>query len=269
MSDASARGLVGDDDDNATAASSPPGPVASAYAGVAGPLGEFARTVDLGSEVLPGAALTDPEWLAERVADTGRRWDHDDPRVNGTLWWYSASSSLVVAPLTMLLTADVAPDPRPDRLTISLQPNGYLRAARSDRLLGPGGSAGAGRAGAVAAFAEALAEAHSAVINALAAVSGAAPRALWAIASDSVGNRALEAGRAVGDPDRGVELARAVCAAPLLPPRYVDVEGPERSRTFVRRSSCCLIYVATGGDKCVSCPRRRPDDRHEQLLLRT
>ena len=284
MSDASARGLVGDDDDNATAAPSPPGPVASAYAGVAGPLGEFARTIDLGSEVLPGAALTDPEWLAERVADTGRRWDHDDPRVNGTLWWYSASSSLVVAPLTMLLTADVAPDPRPDRLTISLQPNGYLRAARSDRLLGPGGSAGAGtagvgsagvgsagagRAGAVAAFAEALAEAHAAVIAALAVVSGAAPRALWAIASDSIGNRALEAGRAVGDPDRGVELARAVCAAPLLPPRYIDVAGPVRSRTFVRRSSCCLIYAATDGDKCVSCPRRTPADRHAQLLLRT
>lgn len=274
MSDASARGFFGDDDDNATTAISTPGSVAFAYAGIAGPLGEFARTIDLGPEVLPGSALTDPEWLAERVADTGRRWDHNDRRVNGTLWWYSASSSLVAAPLTMLLTAGVAPDPRPDRLTISLQPNGYLRAARSARLLGSAGMAGAGMAGvdmagAVAAFADALIIAHSEVISALAEVSGAAPRALWAIASDSIGNRALEAGRAVGAPDRGVELARAVCTAPLLPPRYIYVEGPELSRTFVRRSSCCLIYVATVGDKCVSCPRRTPADRHEQLLLRT
>src|SRR5699024_2920990 len=66
----------------------------------------------------------------------------------------------------------------------------------------------------------------------------------------------LEAGRAAGDPDRGVELAHAVCRPPLLPARYIDVEGPERTRRFVRRSSCCLIYLATDGSTCASCPRR-------------
>lgn len=234
------------------------GSAAAAYARVSGPLGDFARTIEHGPGVLPGSVLTDPRWLARRVGDTGRRWGHDDPRVNGTLWWYSASSSLVAAPLTMLLIAGVAPDPRPDRLTVSLQPNGYLQAARSDRLLPS-----------ARGFADALAEAHAEVITALAAVSGAAPRALWAIATDSLANRALEAGRAVGDPDRGVELARAVCRPPLLTPRYLDVEGPERTRRFVRRSSCCLIYVATDGDKCVSCPRRAPEDRRAELVRRT
>lgn len=258
MGDASARYLWRDDDDNAATSSSSPEDVASAYAGVAGYLGDFARTISLGPEVLPGPVLTDPEWLAQRVLDTGRRWDHRDRRVNGTLWWYSASSSLVAAPLMMLLTAGVAPDPRPGSVTLSLQPNGYLRAVRSDRLLPT-----------VEAFADALVEAHSAVIAALAEVSGAAPRALWAIASDSIGNRALEAGRSVGSPVVGVELAGAACVAPLLTPRYIDAEGSERSRTFVRRSSCCLIYVATNGDKCVSCPRRTPEDRHAQLRLRT
>lgn len=246
------------DDDEIT---THPDRVSAAYAGIADPLGDFTRTIEHGPRVLPGSVLTDPRWLAERVADTGRRWDHPDPRVNGTLWWYSASSSLVAAPLTMLLTAGVAPDPRPSRLSISLQPNGYLKAARSDRLLD------AVDHGAVEEFADALRSAHSEVIAALAEVSGAAPRALWAIATDSIGNRALEAGRAVGDVDRGPELARTVCRPPLLPVRYVDVEGPERTRRFVRRSSCCLIYVATGGDKCVSCPRRTPQDRREQLLL--
>ena len=252
-----------------------PGAVTSAYERVSGPLGDFARTIEHAPQVLPGSVLTDPRWLARRVADTGRRWNHDDARVNGTLWWYSASSSLVAAPLAMLATAGVAPDPRLERLTVSLQPNGYLKAARSDRLLGS-----------VDEFADAVVEAHSEVIAVLSEVSGATPRALWAIATDSIGNRALEAGRAVladtdssagraaaeavaaSGADLGSELARAVCRPPLLPVRYVDVDGPERSRRFVRRSSCCLIYVATDGDKCVSCPRRNPEDRREQLRLR-
>ncbi|WP_314036486.1 (2Fe-2S)-binding protein [Dietzia sp. CH92] len=234
-----------------------PGAVAAAYADASGLLGDFVRTIEHASPVLPGEVLTDPRWLARRVEDTGRRWSHDDPRVNGTLWWYSASSTLVAAPLAMLLASGRAPDPRPARLVVSLQPNGYLRSARSDRLLPS-----------VAAFADALVEAHGEVIAALAEVSGAAPRALWAIASDSVANRALEAGRAAGDEDGGVALARAVCLPPLLPARFVDVEGPERTRRFVRRGSCCLIYVATDGGKCASCPRRSPDDRRAELARR-
>ena len=271
-------GEKSDDDEVRT-----PGAVTSAYERVSGPLGDFARTIEHAPQVLPGLVLTDPAWLARRVADTGRRWNHDDARVNGTLWWYSASSSLVAAPLTMLATAGEAPDPRPEHLTVSLQPNGYLKAARSDRLLGS-----------VEEFADALCRAHAEVITVLAEVSGATPRALWAIATDSVGNRALDAGRAAladtgssaagaaaggpaadgvsasPDADRGAalgaDLARTVCRPPMLSPRFVDVDGPQRSRRFVRRSSCCLIYVATDGDKCVSCPRRTPEDRHEQLL---
>lgn len=235
-----------------------PDAVAAAYTAIAAPLGDFARTIENTSPFLPGTVLTDPSWLVQRVEDTGRRWYHEDSRVGGTLWWYSASSTLVAAPLMMLLLSGRAPDPRLERLSISLQANGYLKAARSDRLLPS-----------VAEFADALHRAHDEVIAALAEVSGASPRALWAIATDSIGNRALEAGRAVGDPDRGVELAKAVCRPPLLPVRYVDIEGPEHTRRFVRRGSCCLIYVATGGDKCVSCPRRTPDDRRTELLRRT
>lgn len=210
------------------------------------------------TDTLPGTVLTDPAWLARRVEDTGRRWSHDDPRVNGTLWWYSASSTLVADPLAMLLSTGVAPDLRPDQLTVSLRLDGYLATARSDRLLTS-----------VEEFGEALREAQHQVITALASVSGAAPRALWAIATDSIAGRALDAGRAAGDPDRGSELARALCQPSLLPARYVDVEGPAHTRRFVRRSSCCLLYRVPAEPTCASCPRRTPDDRRAELIRRT
>lgn len=247
---------VGDDGDDDELRA--PETVTAAYSGVSDLLGDFVRTIEHGPEVLPGSVLTDPLWLARRVENTGRRWNHGDPRVNGTLWWYSASSTLVAAPLAMLLAIGRAPDPRPQRLSVSLQPNGYLHSALSEHLLPS-----------TAAYADALLEAHGEVIATLAEVSGAAPRALWAIATDSIANRALEAGRAAGDPDRGSELAHAVCRPPLLPARYIDVEGPERTRRFVRRSSCCLIYLATDGGTCASCPRRAPEDRRAELVRRT
>ncbi|MDO8395796.1 MAG: (2Fe-2S)-binding protein, partial [Dietzia sp.] len=73
----------------------------------------------------------------------------------------------------------------------------------------------------------------------------------------------------VGDPARGCELARDVVRPPRLPVRYGDVEGPGATRRVGRRASCCLIYVATAGDKCAGCPRRSPADRHAELLRRT
>ena len=249
-------GTVGDDGDDDELRA--PETVTAAYSGVSDLLGDFVRTIEHGPEVLPGSVLTDPRWLARRVKNTGRRWNHGDPRVNGTLWWYSASSTLVAAPLVMLLAIGRVPDPRPQRLSVSLQPNGYLHSALSEHLLPS-----------TAAYADALLEAHGEVIAALAEVSGAAPRALWAIATDSIANRALEAGRAAGDPNRGSELAHAVCRPPLLPARYIDVEGPERTRRFVRRSSCCLIYLATDGGMCASCPRRAPEARRAELVRRT
>lgn len=226
-----------------------------AYTVAAAALGDFAATIDIPSASLPGTLLTDPAWLADRVADTGRRWDCADPRTNGTLWWYSASSTFVAAPLAMLLTTGYAPDPDPTRLRISLRDYGYLAAVRSDRLLGS-----------VDELAPALHAACAAIIVPLSAVSGAAPRALWAIVSDSIANRALGIGRETGRVADGCALAAALSAPPLLPPRYIDLTSPAGQRRFVRRSSCCLIYLATDSDKCSSCPRRSPADRETALL---
>ena len=93
----------------------------------------------------------------------------------------------------------------------------------------------------------------------LASASGASPRALWAIATDSLANRVLWAGGAES-------VARMVAAAvgPELPvPRYVEVSG----RLVVRRASCCLIYQAPGMEKCTSCPRQTPAERLRRLTL--
>lgn len=231
--------------------------LARAYLEIAPALGPFSPTVDPGPAPLPGELLTSPTWLADRIRDTGVRWSHPGDRVNGTLWWYSASSTLVAAPLTMLLVAGAAPDPRPDRLTICLRENGYLAAARSDRLCSSREE-----------FVAALHRALGAVIAPLAAASGASTRALWAIATDSVANRALDAGRRLDCEDEAVALARAVTRPPLLPARFTDVTAPSGSRRFVHRSSCCLIYQATDGPRCASCPRRTPADRRAELEKR-
>ncbi|WP_137722938.1 (2Fe-2S)-binding protein [Prescottella subtropica] len=206
------------------------------------------------TDLLPGRLLTDEAWLADRVADTGRRWDFPDDRINGTLWWYSASSTIVAASVKTLLATGHAPDPTPEHNRITLRDNGYLEALHSDRLLASAEE-----------YAPALRAAYAAVIAPLAAVSGAAPRALWAIASDSVAGRALDAGRETDRVDDACAAAAALASSPLLPPRYVDLTGPAGGRRFVRRSSCCLIYEVPGGGKCSSCPRRTPADRAEVL----
>lgn len=227
----------------------------ASYTAAARALGDFAAAVDREETCLPGDLLTDPVWLTERVADTGDRWACDDARTNGTLWWYSASSTLVAGPLAMLLESGRAPDPDPTRVRIGLRDNGYLAAVRSDRLLAPG-----------AAFGAYLGVACAAIIDPLAEVSGAAPRALWAIVSDSIANRALGIGRDTGRLEQACSLAAELCAPPLLPPRYIDVIGEAGSRRFLRRSSCCLLYLTEGNDKCSSCPRRTPADRQIALL---
>ncbi|MGU3584657.1 (2Fe-2S)-binding protein [Rhodococcus sp. C26F] len=227
-----------------------------AYRRIRPVLGDFARTIDLFGETFSGERMADHDWLAERLADTGSRWGCSDPRINGTLWWYSASSTMVAASVTMLCAEGIAPDPQLQQLECTLHDNGYLGAVRSRRILHD-----------TAVYAEALATSYGSVIDSLAAVSGAAPRALWAVATDSVANRALTAGHALGRVDDACTLAATLAVPPMLSPRFVDIETESRTERFVRRGSCCLIYL-TDNDKCASCPRRAPADRHVHLLRR-
>lgn len=227
-------------------------PLDAVYARAVAAVPELAAMVDPGAAVLDAAVLTDPGWLAGRIAETGRRWRVADARVVGTLWWYSASSTLVAAPVTTLLVAGKAVDVA--GLAIYLRPDGDLGGGRASGLL-DGGPVRLGRA---------LRESLGAVIAPLAAVSGATERALWAITADSLGNWALRAGTALGTVEQGTELAIAVArgiGAVMPVPRFVDIG----TRRYVRRCSCCLIYVAPGCGKCTSCPRQTPDERLRRL----
>lgn len=197
---------------------------------------------------VPASAMLDEEWMRARVVDTGRRWNCSDARVNGTLWWYSASSTLSFLAVATSMVTGKAADPTLDGARCFLRPNGYLGGIVSDRTVS------------IEELPTALDSAFAGIIDALSAVSGARRRALWAIATDSIANRSLDVGAALGDRALGSEFAEEVVGkmtSPLPAPRFVDVGG----RKFTRRCSCCLLYETDGADKCTSCPRRTPSDR--------
>ncbi|MFE3293562.1 hypothetical protein [Rhodococcus sp. NPDC059234] len=227
-----------------------------------------------------GVALVDRRWLADRIADTRRAWACEDDRVAGTLWWYSTSSALLAPPVAALLASGTAPDPRLTELVCTARPDGSLDSVRSRATVrGP------------EPLADGLRESIGAIVDALAELGGPAARSLWAVAADSLANRGLDAGTALGSPAAGSALAAALAeliGPPMPRPRFVDVAPhgsvaaavdsvpAPGSRRFLRRSSCCLIYlspvVAAPGDieageraKCTSCPRQRPEVRSARL----
>lgn len=159
------------------------------------------------------------------------------------LWWYSASSVLLGPPAESYARGGHVAEPALDSMTLFLHPDGRVLDAR---------------AGATVDRAQApplLADLVATCVSSVASASGAAPRALWAIASDSLANRLLWAGGTTAD-------AEALAADERFPtPRYVEVAG----QRVVRRVSCCLVYEAPGQQKCVSCPRQHPDDRLRRL----
>ena len=213
-------------------------------------LGEYLQ----GPFDLEASNMLDGDWMRDRVADTGKRWNCTDARVNGTLWWYSASSTLAfVAVATAMVTGEAA-DPALDGARCFLRPNGYLGGVLSENTIS------------VPELPAALEQVFAGIIGALSEASGARVRALWAIASDSIANRCLDVGAALGDRLRGSSFAEELVAhmtSPLPAPRFVDVGG----RRFTRRCSCCLLYVTEGADKCTSCPRRTPLDRLHGLEI--
>ena len=207
--------------------------------------------------VVPAALLADAGWTAERVTALGARYGSDDRRVYGsddrrvlaTVWWYSASSVLLTPALAGLATG----------LPLSAR-----LADTSVALLGGGTPIAATSSAPGTDTAAELRESLSAVVDAVAAAGRVRARPLWAIATDSLANRLLALGRALGDERGGTALAAPLAAAvgpPLPAPRYVDVAGVR----FTRRVSCCLLYRLPPEPLCTSCPRR-PAAEREVLL---
>ena len=172
--------------------------------------------------------------MAGRIADTGRRWHCDDPRINATLWWYSASAVLLRPTVEGLVSSGHPADPDPAYLKLWLRADGYLDGVAGERFVSADRLGGR------------LRTALQPVVNTLA--GDANPRALWAITADSL---AVGVARLGGSR----ELVAGICAEAGMPiPRYL----PNGS---VRRCSCCLLCQVAGEDKCKACPRRPLTER--------
>jgi ferric iron reductase protein FhuF len=199
--------------------------------------------------VLPATHLADPGWTAEILAVRAARLRSTDPRVLATVWWYSASSVLLTPALAGLATGIPLSARLPD-LALSLQPDGLPVAAVASAAGGD--------------LAADLRTTLAAAVGAIAEAGQMGERPLWAIATDSIANRLLDLGRALGDVPAATALAAPLAeavGAPLPAPRYVDVG---RAR-FTRRASCCLLYAVPHGSLCTSCPRRPPAERQARL----
>jgi ferric iron reductase protein FhuF len=202
---------------------------------------------------LPAVRLADAEWTAQRLTERALTSGTDDRRVLATVWWYSASSVLLTPALAGLVTGCPLSG-RLEDTSVSVLSGGLLVAATSSAP-GPGSVEDLG-----AQLGTTVAE----VVRAVARAGAMRERPLWAIATDSLANRLLAIGRALGEVDRATALAAPLAAAvgALLPaPRYVDVAGAR----FTQRASCCLLYRVPFEPLCVSCPRRPAAER--QILL--
>lgn len=199
---------------------------------------------------VPGRLLTDPTWVSARIGEMSRAWGTETPRVGGTLWWCMVASALVDQ-ITAAYAAGVpAPIPALDELDCEIRPDGGVEHVRFRSTVAL--AATADRAAAAEAVGTALRETLTAVILQVAAVSGAGVPALWAVVTDAIGNRALDAGA----PEAATRLAGEV-GSRLLAPRFVTVGD----RAFVRRLSCCLVYEVPGCQMCTSCPKRPAAER--------
>jgi ferric iron reductase protein FhuF len=201
------------------------------------------------ASVVPATLLADVRWTADTLAACAPRQRTDDRRVLATVWWYSVSTVLLTPSLAGLVTGVPLSARLPDT-AVSMLAGGLPVAAVSSA-----------PAGDVAAE---LRESLGAVVAAVAEAGRMRERPLWAIATDSIANRLLALGRALGDVPRATALAAPLAAAvgaPLPVPRYVDVGGAR----FTRRASCCLLYRVPHEPMSTSCPRRPPAER--QVLL--
>jgi ferric iron reductase protein FhuF len=207
------------------------------------------------ASVVPAVLLADAGWTAEVLTGRAARQRTTDRRVLATVWWYSVSSVLLTPVLAGLVTG-VALSARLADTRLHLLPGGSPVAA----------TAGPGTGGDLAADLRAT---TAAVVAAVAEAGAVRERPLWAIATDSLANRLLAIGRAVGDVPTATALAGPLAAAvgaPLPAPRYVDVPAPSGGPVrFTRRASCCLLYRLPHEAVCTSCPRRPPFERRVLL----
>ncbi|GAA1240405.1 (2Fe-2S)-binding protein [Prauserella halophila] len=206
---------------------------------------------------LAASVLADRTWLREDLRRAAGLYGAAGERVLGTIRWYSSSSMLVAPALEALVHTGTATDPSLDAVLLDVHHDGRILDARSVRPLDGG----------LDRLAAAFASSLGAATEAIADVSGATQRSLWAIAADSIGNRLLWAGSRLSATEDAMRLAGelgdgiAAAGAPMPRPLFTEVGGTP----VVRRTSCCLIYDIPGGQKCTSCPKQTPEERTRRL----
>lgn len=226
---------------------------------------------------VPFARVQDADWLNTQIGLQARRWPTVERRVLATLWWYSVSQVFLTPTVASLFVTGRALSPGPNDVQLHWLPDGRVFTARSTAVLGAGAGTGAhgsqeSNTGAtLEAVAAALRDSFEIAIPAVAEAGARRERPLWAIGTDSLANRLLWVGRARGEVDRATSLAGELAeliGAPMPAPRFVDVvrRPPRAGRArFVRRGSCCLVYLEPGQPKCASCPRLAAPDRSAAL----
>ncbi|GAB3267951.1 (2Fe-2S)-binding protein [Kineosporia babensis] len=204
--------------------------------------------------LLPGSLLLDEDWLSGQVRDTGTFYGCAEPRLNATLWWYSASAVLLGPAVHELALLGSATSVRAADVRLAPRRAGLERVVPGPSLA-PGGLA----------FGAHLDLAVNPMVDVLARVGGATPQSLWAITADSLATRLLASVR-FGPPDALAEEIAAGSEYLRPAPRFVRVQGKPFAApsTYVHRVSCCLLYRVPMG-KCLSCPRQTPEERTERL----
>lgn len=219
----------------------------------------------------PAVVARDERWMREQIRLRGLIWGVDDPFVLGTLWWYSASSWLVMPTVTSWFVTGRALSARLEDVRLFHRPDSRILGSVS-LSLGPTDVSEVGAQ---------LRVALGPVIEVLAAVIGRGERRLWSFVVDAIAGRLLWAAEHMGREGEVAGAASLLVAAvgeELPRPRLTEVRPATRTSTtagadvgaapprlHVRRGSCCLLYQVPHEVKCADCPRQTPQRRLQRL----
>jgi ferric iron reductase protein FhuF len=225
--------------------------------------------LDPATERLAATRIEDPDWLTEQIRLRGVIWSIENPKILGTLWWYSASAWLVNPPLASLAMTGTALSGRLDDIVLHRLPDSRFTGSRSTAIAGASCDT----------LADQIAASFDTAIAALRPFTGPHARPLWAIGADAIATRLLWVGRPTGRIAETSALLAPIADAigTRMPrPRFIDIPIPKHESASdaechraVDRVSCCLLYKVPDKPRCSGCPGITPAERHQLMLARS